>query len=54
MGHNLAQNTNSKPDRWIVDFASMSLEDASDYKLPFEHIKNFVKPERDKNRRKSR
>ena len=31
----------------------MSLEDASDYSLPFEHLKLTVKPERDKNRRKT-
>ncbi|WP_019507403.1 DNA methyltransferase [Pleurocapsa sp. PCC 7319] len=54
MGHNLAQNINGKPDRWIIDFANMSLEDASDYQLPFEHIKTYVKPERDKNRSKLR
>lgn len=29
----------------------MSLEDASDYALPFEHVKANVKPERDTNRR---
>jgi SAM-dependent methyltransferase len=50
MGHNLAQNTNGKPDRWIIDFANISLEEASDYKLPFEYIKTYIKPERDKNR----
>ncbi|BAZ46170.1 DNA modification methyltransferase related protein [Chondrocystis sp. NIES-4102] len=54
MGSNLAQNVNGKPDRWIIDFNDMSLEDASDYQLPFEHIKTYVKPERDKNRRKAR
>lgn len=50
MGHNLAQNISGKPDRWIVDFADLKLEDATDYKLPFKHIKSYVKPERDKNR----
>ncbi|MEM8674256.1 MAG: DNA methyltransferase [Cyanobacteria bacterium P01_G01_bin.67] len=50
MGHNLAQNINGKPERWIIDFANMKLEDASNYKLPFKHIKTYVKPERDKNR----
>jgi hypothetical protein len=29
----------------------MSIEDASEYKLPFEHIKQTVKPQRDDNRR---
>ncbi|WP_254172853.1 DNA methyltransferase [Planktothrix pseudagardhii] len=47
----LARNPHGKPDRWIIDFNDMSLEDASDYQLPFEHIKATVKPERDKNRR---
>jgi SAM-dependent methyltransferase len=51
MGANLAQNTHGKPERWVIDFGDMSLEDASDYELPFEHIKKYVKPERDTNRR---
>ena len=50
MGRNLAQNAYGKPERWIVDFANMTLEDASNYRLPFEHIKTHVKPERDRNR----
>lgn len=53
MGANLAQNPHGKPDRWIIDFNDMSLEDASDYRLPFQHVKTHVKPERDKNRRES-
>lgn len=51
MGDNLASNPHGKPDRWIIDFNDMSLEDASNFKLPFEHIKKTVKPERDNNRR---
>ncbi|MDB9445271.1 type IIL restriction-modification enzyme MmeI, partial [Anabaena sp. CS-542/02] len=51
MGANLAQNPHGKPERWIIDFNDMSIEDASEYQLPFEHIKINVKPERDKNRR---
>ena len=50
MGANLAGNPNSLPERWIIDFSDMPLEDASDYKLPFEHIKLNVKPEREQNR----
>ena len=53
-GLNLAQVPNGKPDRWIIDFDDLSLEEASDYKLPFNHIKQYVKPERDKNRRDTR
>jgi hypothetical protein len=54
MGANLAQNSCGKPDRWIIDFHDLSLEEASDYILPFEHIKTTVKPERDKNRSNTR
>lgn len=54
MGANLAQNSHGKPERWIIDFSDMSLEDASDYKLPLQHVKTYVKPERDKNRRDTR
>ena len=50
MGKNLAQNVNGIPDRWIIDFNDMSLEDASKYHLPFTHIESYVKPERLKNR----
>ncbi len=50
MGANLAKNPHGKPDRWIIDFNDMSLEDSSEYKLPFEHVKKYVKPERDINR----
>lgn len=52
MGANLAQYPHGLPDRWIIDFNEMSLEDASDYTLPFAWVKTYVKPERDKNRRK--
>jgi type II restriction/modification system DNA methylase subunit YeeA len=50
MGANLAQNINGKPDRWIIDFEDMPIEEASEYQLLFEHIKITVKPERDNNR----
>ena len=53
MGSNLAKNVNGKPDRWIIDFNDLDLEDASDYKLPFKYVQANVKPERDKNRRKT-
>ena len=51
MGSNLAKNPHGKPDRWIIDFNDMSLEEASKYELPFQHVKTYVQPERDKNRR---
>ncbi len=49
----LSRSYNLMPSRWIIDFNDMSLEDASDYKFPFEHVKTTVKPERDKNRRET-
>ncbi len=48
----LTDDPYGKPSRWIIDFNNMSLEDASEYKLPFEHIKVNVKPEREINRDK--
>ncbi|MCX5962357.1 MAG: N-6 DNA methylase [Cyanobacteria bacterium] len=54
MGANLAQNPHGKPERWIIDFDDMSLEDAGDYTLLFEHLKTYVKPERDINRQDGR
>ncbi len=50
MGANLAQEVNGKPDRWIIDFNDMPFDEASTYKLPFQHVKNLVKPDRDSNR----
>ena len=43
----LTDKVNGNPSRWIIDFNDMCLEDASDYKLPFEHLKITVKPERE-------
>ncbi len=51
MGSNLARNPHGTPERWIIDFNDMSIEEASNYQLPFDHIKTFVKPDRNKNRR---
>lgn len=53
-GSDLTRNVNGNPDRWIIDFNDMSVEEASDYMLPFNHVKLYVKPERDKNRRDTR
>ena len=32
-------------DMWIIDFATMSEEEASLYEMPFEHVRSVVKPE---------
>jgi N-6 DNA Methylase len=54
MGKNLTESYNLHSDRWIIDFNDMSLEEASLYGLPFQHVKENVKPERDRNRRPAR
>lgn len=48
----LTKNPHGKPSRWIIDFNDLDLELACDYQQPFQHIKENVKPERDKNRDK--
>ena len=50
MGNNLASNPHGKPERWIIDFSNLTLEEVSEYKLPFAHVKTNVKPERQNNR----
>ena len=39
--------------KWIIDFADMSLEDASFYELPFEYARTHVQPTRKDNKRLS-
>lgn len=39
---------------WVIDFNDMSIEEASQYKLPFQRVKETVKPERDINKRDAR
>ncbi|WP_242040465.1 hypothetical protein [Anabaena subtropica] len=34
MGANLAKNPHGKPERWLIDFNDMSIEEASNYQLP--------------------
>jgi SAM-dependent methyltransferase len=50
MGANLTKNPHGKPERWIIDFANMPIEDACNYILPMRHIRTYVKPIREKNR----
>jgi type II restriction/modification system DNA methylase subunit YeeA len=50
-GRDLSSNTRGM---WVVDFATMPEAEASLYELPFKHVKQHVKPQRDKNREQSR
>ncbi len=49
------QDVTRRPrDIWIIDFGvDTTLEEASLYEMPFEYVRNHVKPLRDKNRRAS-
>ncbi|MEB3361449.1 MAG: DNA methyltransferase, partial [Synechococcaceae cyanobacterium] len=42
MGSNLAKRPLGQPDRWIIDFADQSLEEAETYPLPFAQVKALV------------
>jgi type II restriction/modification system DNA methylase subunit YeeA len=42
------------PKDWVIDFNDMCIEEACDYKLPFERVKEKVKLERDENKEKLR
>ena len=47
--------TGRNPGTWIIDFGvDASLEDASGYQRPFEHVKTLVQPQRNKNKREHR
>ena len=37
------------PERWIINFGDMPIEEASLYEKPFEHVKMYVYPERQTN-----
>jgi len=44
----LLKVTYSSPQRWIIDFNDMSIEEAICYQLPFRYVKATVKQQRDK------
>ena len=52
-GSNLTRNVNGLPDRWIIDFYNLEFEDIDRYPIAAEHVRQFVKPVREKNRRES-
>ncbi|MGG5753246.1 DNA methyltransferase [Zafaria sp. Z1313] len=49
----LANDPKQAPDRWIIDFGVMPLEDAMAYPAALEIVRERVKPERDNNRRQT-
>ncbi len=51
---NASDITRRSRNMHIIDFGTMSLEEASLFEHPFEYVRRYVKPERDKNRRARR
>jgi type II restriction/modification system DNA methylase subunit YeeA len=45
--------TDARREQWIIDFGTMSQEEAAFYEGPFEYVKQHVFPERKNNRRAS-
>ena len=51
---NATDITRRPRNMWIIDFGvNMPLEEAAQYEKPFEHVRKYVKPKRDKVRRKN-
>jgi len=46
--------TRRTSDRWIIDFGTLTHDDAAAYETPFEYVRATVKPMRDENRRERR
>ncbi|WP_341579343.1 DNA methyltransferase [Microbacterium schleiferi] len=46
----IAESPRQSPSRWIIDFGSMPLEDATRYPRALDIVRRDVKPERDTNR----
>ena len=51
-GDDLVSRADMKPARWIIDFNTMSLEEASKFVEPMKIIREKVKPKRETNNRK--
>jgi hypothetical protein len=52
-GANIMRSVGSVPDRTIIDFADMPIEEARSYAAPFEHLAAHVRPLREKVNRKA-
>jgi SAM-dependent methyltransferase len=50
MGTNLAKRPLGQPDRWIIDFADMALEEIEAFPLPYQQVVELVRTERQTNR----
>jgi len=51
-GEDIADDPTQAPRRWIIDFASMELEQAAEWPAAMDIVRDRVRPQREKNRRK--
>ena len=54
IGEDIAERPDQSPGRWIIDFASMPLEQAMQYPVALDIVRDLVRPERETNARKAR
>jgi hypothetical protein len=54
VGDDIVKDPRQAPTRWVIDFATMSLEEAMTLPTALRIVRSRVKPVRDKNRRKIR
>ncbi|WP_225594348.1 Eco57I restriction-modification methylase domain-containing protein [Mycolicibacterium fortuitum] len=52
-GDDVNQRPDSSPSHWIIDFNTLSLNEASQYEAPMERVRSLVYPERQRSNRKS-
>lgn len=54
IGADLNRRPDTSASRWVINFHDWSLDRASQYPAPLEHVRRLVKPERDRNKRQAR
>jgi hypothetical protein len=54
VGDDIVKDPGQQPRRWIIDFGTLSLEEAMAYLLAMQIVRDRVKPVRDRNRRRAR
>ncbi len=54
IGKDIAEDSRQQPRRWIIDFATRTLEQAAEWPAALDIVRERVKPIREKNRRKTR
>lgn len=53
-GDDLLSRPDQTPSRWVIDFGDLALDAARQYEKPFDIVEKYVKPVREKDKRKVR